>query len=54
LLQRLFSPSCCGVRLVHIERSSSISYRFNQWFGHQRCRSGSMDIPVTLILSYCL
>jgi hypothetical protein len=45
---------CCGVCSVHIKRSSSISCRFNQWFEHQRCRSRSMDIVVTLILSYCL
>jgi len=28
-------------------RSTSINYKFNQWFGHQRCRSGSMSISVT-------
>jgi len=33
--------------LIHIE-----DRLFNQRFGRQRCRSGDMDIPVTLILSY--
>ena len=39
--------SFCGVHLIHIE-----DQLFNQRFKHQRCRSGCMDIPVTLILSY--
>jgi len=40
-------PSSCGVHLIHIE-----DRLFNQKFGRQRCRSGGMDISVTLILSY--
>jgi len=39
--------SCCGVRLITIERSASVRFRFNQWFGHQRCRSKNMGIPMT-------
>jgi len=35
------------VRLFPIERSTSVNYRFNQWYGRQRCRSGSMGISVT-------
>jgi hypothetical protein len=42
---------CCGVRLIHIVRSTSVNYRFSQWFGHQRCKSERMDIPVTLVFS---
>jgi len=46
--------SCFGVRLVSIVRSASVNYKFNQWFGRQCCRSGSMDISATPILSYYL
>jgi len=36
-----------GVRLFHIERSTSVNYKFNKWFVLQRCRSRSMGISVT-------
>jgi len=36
-----------GVHLFPIERSTSVNYKINQWFGRQRCRSGSMGISVT-------
>jgi len=39
--------SCCGVRLFLLkDQLQSINYIFNQWFGRQRCRSGSMGILV--------
>jgi len=38
--------SCCGVTLALIERSTSVNYRFNQWFGRQSCRSGNMSISM--------
>jgi hypothetical protein len=47
-------PSYCGVHLVHIQRSTLLNCIFNQWFEHQRWESGSMDISVTLTLSYYL
>jgi hypothetical protein len=47
-------PSCCGIRLVQIERSRLINYWFNQWQGRQRCKSGNMSISVTFILSHYL
>jgi len=37
---------CRGVRLFSIQRSTSVNYKFNQWFGRQRCRSRSMGISV--------
>jgi len=40
-------PSFCGVHLIHVE-----DRLFDQRFERQRCRSGGVDIPVTLILSY--
>jgi len=40
-------PYCCGVHLIHIE-----DQLFNRRIRRQRCRSGGMDIPITLILSY--
>ena len=44
----LFDFLCsCGVHLIHIE-----DRLFNQRVGRQRCWSGGMDVPVTLILSY--
>jgi len=36
-----------GVRLFPIERSTSVNYKFNQWFERQRWRSGSMWISMT-------
>jgi len=39
--------SCRGLHLVSVERSTSINYKFNQWFGHQRCRSVSLSISMT-------
>ena len=40
-------PFCCGVHLIHIERSIIQSK-----FGYQRCRSRGMSIPITFILLY--
>jgi len=34
------------VRLVPIERSTSVNYKFNQWFWRQRCRSRNTSISV--------
>jgi len=31
----------CGVRLVAIERSTSVNYKLNDWFGRQHCIFGS-------------
>jgi len=47
--------SCCGVRLVHIERSTSVNHKFNQWFERQRCRSIMYFYDLDfIILSVCL
>jgi len=34
--------SCRGIRLVPVERSTSVDYKLYQWFGRQCCRSESM------------
>jgi len=34
--------SCRGVRLVPIKITTSVNYKFNQWFERQRCRSRNM------------
>jgi len=45
--------SCCCVRLIPIERWTSVNYKFNQWFGRHRCRSGSMSMLLTWVLWVC-
>jgi hypothetical protein len=39
LSEALFDfSSCCDIHSVHIERSTSTNYKFNQWFVHQHIR----------------